>query len=266
MLGSFIRPARLIEARRAFMDGRISRVELGEIEDQSVHEVVAMQENVGLRSITDGEFRQGKLPEGFSGFDRRGTCSSRRVTDLLYHDDQGNTEPGNKAVMQRKNSMEEVAQRRGVPISQINYEADAKSHYPGTQHRFICSQVRTALARSVYPDLDGFWADLVEAYAAELRALGDAGCTYVQLDETCLPKLADPAIQEVVRRRGDDGRMLDGEYAEVINRIIEKKPDTIRMVMHHCRGNRGNFWQARASYDAVAEVMFSANLRGWLFA
>jgi len=112
------------------------------------------------------------------------------------------------------------------------------------------------ISKQAYPDLDEFWNDLVEAYAAELKALGDAGCTYVQLDETCLPKLADPALQEVVRKRGDDWRKLTGKYAEVINRIIEKKPDTIRMVMHHCRGNRGNFWQAQSGYDAVAEVMF----------
>jgi 5-methyltetrahydropteroyltriglutamate--homocysteine methyltransferase len=87
--------------------------------------------------------------------------------------------------------------------------------------------------------------------------LGDAGCTYVQIDETCIPKLADPEIQGVVAKRGGDWRQLTQQYAQIINRIIDGAPAGMHIAIHHCRGNNAGMWQAQAGYDAVAEIMFS---------
>jgi len=115
----------------------------------------------------------------------------------------------------------------------------------------------TGISESAYSDVEQFWDDMVAAYRAELQALGEAGCTYVQIDETCLPKLADPAIQQVVARRGDDWRAVTRKYAEIINRIIASAPAGMHIAIHHCRGNNAGLWQAQAGYDAVAEIIFN---------
>jgi 5-methyltetrahydropteroyltriglutamate--homocysteine methyltransferase len=98
---------------------------------------------------------------------------------------------------------------------------------------------------------------MVAAYHAELKALDDAGCSYVQIDETCIPKLADPIIQDVIAKRGDDWRKLTAKYANILNRIIDGAPSGMEVAIHHCRGNNAGMWQAQAGYDAVAEIMFS---------
>ena len=124
---------------------------------------------------------------------------------------------------------------------------------PTQVHMFAA---KDGISHAVYPDIDEFWNDMVAAYHAELRALGDAGCTYVQIDETSMPKLADPAIQDVVRRRGQDWRAVLETYADVMNRIIRGAPEGMTVAVHHCRGNNAGRWMATAGYDAVAEMLF----------
>ena len=116
---------------------------------------------------------------------------------------------------------------------------------------------RDGISRAVYPDIAVFWDDMVAAYAAELQALGAAGCRYVQLDETSIPKLADPAIQAVVTGRGQDWRQVLHTYIDVMNRIIRSAPKDMVVAVHHCRGNNAGMWQSQAGYEAVAELMFS---------
>jgi 5-methyltetrahydropteroyltriglutamate--homocysteine methyltransferase len=112
------------------------------------------------------------------------------------------------------------------------------------------------ISKSVYPDIAAFWDDMVAAYHAEIGALAAAGCRYLQIDETSMPKLADPAIQDVVWRRGQDWRVVLASYAEVMNRIIRGAPAEMTVVVHHCRGNNAGRWMAQAGYDAVAELLF----------
>jgi 5-methyltetrahydropteroyltriglutamate--homocysteine methyltransferase len=254
-VGSLVRTAELIEARRGYMNGRISQDRLRQAEDQAIREVVAMQERVGLHSITDGEFRRESYLAEFLnsiGVELQQKASS----DLVYQDDQGNKEMGNKTVISSQ-----VRWRSSPNLEAFGFLKSVTKRTPKvtipapTQiHLFAGTD---GISKEAYPDIEDFWNDIVAAYLSELRALAGAGCTYVQLDETCLPKLADPAIQEVVTRRGHDWRVLVNRYAEVINRILDGKPDSIHLVIHHCRGNRGSFWQGQAGYDAVAEVMFS---------
>jgi 5-methyltetrahydropteroyltriglutamate--homocysteine methyltransferase len=253
-VGSLLRPSWLIAARQDFNAGKITRDALRPLEDKAVREVVAMQEEIGLRSITDGEFRRATYLTEF--LNPIGVELVQRASeDMVYHDDRGGTMPATKAIIKDRikwNGSVNVdaftflkSVTKGTP--KVTLPAPTQAHlFAGT----------TGINRAVYPTDEPFWDDIVGAYHAELKALGDAGCTYVQIDETCIPKLADPEIQNVVARRGGDWRKLTAKYANILNRIIDGAPSGMHIAIHHCRGNNAGMWQAQAGYDAVAEIMF----------
>ena len=254
-VGSLLRPSWLIEARKAFNAGQLSHEELRKQEDRAVRDVVAMQEEIGLRSITDGEFRRlNYLTEFLNPIGVE--LQQQKSEDLVYHDDHGGTVPATKAVVNRR-----IEWKSSINVDAFNFlksitRGTPKVTLPApTQVHFFAGA--TGISKTVYPDIEQFWDDMVVAYRAELLALGAAGCTYVQIDETCLPKLADPAIQQVVARRGSDWRAVTQKYADIINRIIASAPTGMHMAIHHCRGNNAGLWQAQAGYDAVAEIIFN---------
>jgi len=116
---------------------------------------------------------------------------------------------------------------------------------------------RSQVDKDIYPDLAPCWDDLVAAYRAEIAALAAAGCRYIQIDETCLPKLSDPNMQDVLTKRGDDWRALIEIFTDTVARVVADPPDGVTIVMHHCRGNSRGHWQAEGSYEMVAENMFN---------
>jgi 5-methyltetrahydropteroyltriglutamate--homocysteine methyltransferase len=116
---------------------------------------------------------------------------------------------------------------------------------------------RGAISREAYPDLDEFFADVAAAYRDEIRALGAAGCTYLQLDDTNLAYLCDPKMREGARQRGDDPDELPRRYARLINAAIEDRPANMRICTHLCRGNFKSAWVAEGGYEPVAEVLFN---------
>ena len=115
---------------------------------------------------------------------------------------------------------------------------------------------RAHISRDIYPDLQTFWKDLIAAYGIELQKLHDAGCRYVQLDETSIAKFGDDKIRTALAARGDDWEALLCDYVDVINTIVKNAPKDMRIGMHLCRGNRMGHWQAEGGYDAVAEKLF----------
>jgi 5-methyltetrahydropteroyltriglutamate--homocysteine methyltransferase len=253
-IGSLIRPASLIEARRDFMAGKTTREALTALEDKAIREVVKLQEEVGFRSISDGEFRRVSYLAEFLNpigveFVQRGS------TDLPYYDDAGNSSPSTLALVKRK-----IRWTKSVNVDAFRFLKGITRETPKvtipapTQVHLFAG--RDGIDRAIYPDIAGFWADMVAAYHAELQALGEAGCRYVQLDETSMPKLADPAVQGVIAARGQEWRSLLETYADVMNRIINGAPQGMTVVVHHCRGNNAGMWQSREGYERVAEVMF----------
>jgi 5-methyltetrahydropteroyltriglutamate--homocysteine methyltransferase len=253
-IGSLIRPSGLIEARRRFNEGKLAADELHQLEDRAIREVVALQEEVGFHSITDGEFRRvSYLTEFLNPLGVE--LQSGKSPDMIYHGDDGVTSPGTLAVVNRK-----IAWPGPINIAAFKFlnsvtKGTPKVTLPApTQvHQFAA---KDGISRAIYPDIEEFWSDMVAAYHAELRALGEAGCRYVQIDETSMPKLADPVIQEVVKRRGQDWRAVLQTYADVMNRIIRGAPEGMMVAIHHCRGNNAGRWMAQAGYDAVAEQLF----------
>jgi 5-methyltetrahydropteroyltriglutamate--homocysteine methyltransferase len=253
-VGSLIRPQWLIEARRDIAGGNIGKEALQELEDRAIREAVALQEGIGLHSITDGEFRRANyLTEFLNPIGVE--LLPRKSPDMVYRDDEGRVEAATLAVVNRK-----IAWTGSVNVDAFNFLKSITRETPKvtlpapTQVHLFAG--RDGISKAVYPDIEQFWDDMVAAYHAELSALGAAGCRYVQIDETCMPKLADPAIQNVVRNRGDDWPGLLAKYAEVMNRIIRGAPKEMIVAVHHCRGNNARMWQAEAGYDVVAELMF----------
>ena len=256
-VGSLLRPSSLLEARAAHRQGELSDEDLRAREDAAIREVVAFQENLGLQSVTDGEYRRyvyysGFLSDGLSGV----TIRVGGEGGFPWKDDEGNRIEGIVPVVHDR-----IRWRAPVHVADFTY---LKSVTTRTPKMTIPSPVylhfqggRENINAEVYPDLDLFWDDLIGAYRKELAALGEAGCSYVQIDETSLAKVGDPDVQTILKNRGDDWRELTRLYVDIINAAIAERPPGMRVGLHLCRGNNRGYWQAQGGYDLVADHLFN---------
>ena len=256
-VGSLLRPASLLEARAAHKQGELSDGELRAREDAAIREVAAFQENLGLRSVSDGEFRRyvyysGFLSDGLSGV----TIRVGGEGGLPWKDDEGHRIEGVVPVVHDR-----IKWHGPVHVEDFTY---LKSVTAGMPKMTLPSPVylhfqggRENINAEVYPELDLFWDDLIDAYRKELAALGEAGCTYVQIDETSLAKVGDPDVQAILKDRGDDWRELTRLYVDIINAAIAERPSGMRVGLHLCRGNNRGYWQAQGGYDLVADQLFN---------
>jgi 5-methyltetrahydropteroyltriglutamate--homocysteine methyltransferase len=254
-VGSLLRPAHLIAAREQRRKRLIDDAELRRIEDDAIREVVALQESAGLQSISDGEFRRQNYIVDFF----RKALGSGGLTaepgDFVHRNDRGETIPVEKLVIHKP-------VRWTGPIFAEHF-AFVKSITTRTPKMTVPSPIvlhflggSDAILREAYSSLDGFWADLIEVYRAELAALHAAGCTYLQVDETSLVKFGDPEIRATIERRGEDWRKLVERYVEVINSVLASAPPGMSVGIHVCRGNRRGFWQADTGYEFMADQLF----------
>jgi 5-methyltetrahydropteroyltriglutamate--homocysteine methyltransferase len=251
-VGSLLRPAALKEARARRAKGEISAGELTAIEDREVARIIGKQEQVGLQSITDGEFRRSwwhlDFLWGLDGIER-------------YAMDRGITFAG----MQTRAEGARVAGRLGF------------SGHPMLDHfRFIKARTsrtpkvtipapsalygrvgRDAISPTAYPSIDEFFFDLGAAYRNAVRAFADAGCRYLQLDEVFIAMLCDPGYRAAQEGRGDDPQKLAEIYADMINTAISDVPADMTITMHLCRGNYRSTYMGSGAYDAVADVLFN---------
>jgi 5-methyltetrahydropteroyltriglutamate--homocysteine methyltransferase len=257
-VGSLLRPPELLEARQRFADGRIDEHELRGIEDAAIRDVVALQREAGLRSVTDGEFRRASWHMDFI-YQLDGI--SKVVDETLhvqFRNEHGTLEfaPPSLHVDGRIglsktifgdafDYLRSVAADDQTP--KLTIPSPSMVHYRGG---------RAAIDDSVYPDLDGFWSDLTAAYAEEVRRLGDAGCTYLQFDDTSLAYLNDPAQREHVRAIGGDAEHQHEAYIRHINEALAARPEGMAVTTHMCRGNFRSSWVAEGGYDFVAEALF----------
>lgn len=257
-VGSLLRPPALLVARDDFANGRISKDALRSAEDAAIRDAVAMQEQIGLRSATDGEFRRASWHMDF--IYQIGGVSASRDTNLrsVFHNERGTIEftPA-KALIQGKLSIDHTifgpdfaflksAVTTATP--KLTIPSPSMVHYRGGP---------TAIDSTVYPEMEQFWIDLGAAYREELRRLADLGCTYLQLDDTCFAYLNDPRQREEIARRGEDADHLHLTYISTINRALEGRPDGMTVTTHMCRGNFRSSWVAEGGYDFVAEALFN---------
>ncbi|MEO3755510.1 5-methyltetrahydropteroyltriglutamate--homocysteine S-methyltransferase [Streptomyces sp. B6B3] len=257
-VGSLLRPAGLKRAREEHAAGRISAAELAAVEDDAIRDVVRKQREVGLRSATDGEFRRASWHMDFiyalGGITRVDDSSLR----IRFHNEDGDVEfaPPSARVDGRVHLAETIFAdafaflRDTVPdgvTPKLTIPSPSMVHYRGG---------RAAIDPAIYPDLDGFWADLTDAYAAQVRGVHALGCRYLQLDDTSLAYLNDPEQRRHVDAIGGDPERQHETYIANINRALAGRPDDLHVTVHLCRGNFASSWAASGGYDFVAEALF----------
>lgn len=255
-VGSFLRPPDLLAARQRCANDQISAAELRDLENAAIREVVRLQESLGLEVVTDGEYRRGSYSDNFTTSGLEGvTAEFSGEGAWAYSDRQGHKTAARVPTVngrlrwKRSRNAEDFAYLRSLTrkLPKMTIPGPAYLHYRAG---------RAHISREAYPSLDEFWSDLVECYRQELAALGAAGCTYVQMDETSLAKLGDPKIQRALADRGDAWQALLQTYTDVINEVVKSAPKAMRIGIHLCRGNNRGHWQAEAGYDAIAEALF----------
>ncbi len=264
-VGSLLRPERLKQARENLLGAQTADDHLGphdsdelrEVEDSCVREIIAMQKRVGLRSVTDGEFRRrswwlelimtwrgfAATRQGKSPFGWRNEAGQQQDFSVLWVNDRIQWQPS--AVV------------RAFGFLAANTDAVAKVTLPAPPviHCFMGGD--SAIADSWYADPEAFWDDLIAAYRQELAALVAVGARYIQLDDVSLPFICDPSYADVFRSWGREPEALLAEYARRINQALDGLPDDVTVAMHQCRGNREGLWAAEGGYDPVADVLFN---------
>ncbi len=256
-VGSLLRPPRLMDARAQHVAGRLSAEGLGDVEDEAIGEVVAMQREVGLQSATDGEFRRSAWHMDFI-YQLGGVSQADEKLHVQFFNDGGTLDfaPAALRIDGRIRLRDTIFADHFLYLRDpVGDEATPKLTIPSPSMVHYRGG-RAAIDPTVYPELDGFWDDLTAAYAEEVRRLGDLGCTYLQLDDTSLAYLNDPRQRELIASMGGDGEHQHELYIRNINRVLAAKPPGMRVTTHMCRGNFRSSWAAEGSYDFVAEALF----------
>ncbi len=252
-VGSLLRPKELQEARAKWKAGTLPHDALREVEDRCIAAAIVKQESIGLRAATDGEYRRAYWHYDFvAGLD--GVELYEPEQKIQFH---GGVPLGHKL---RVNG--HIAWTRPVMIDHYRFLASHVRSAVPKQTIPSPSVVhfrggREAIDKSVYPTLDGFFADLGVAYNKAVGAFGEAGCRYLQLDEVNIAYLCDPDQIAGLKARGEHVEDLLGIYAGMLNQAIAGKPEGMTISMHLCRGNFRSTWVAKGGYEPVAEVLFN---------
>ncbi len=260
-VGSFLRPAYLLEAREAFFQRKaITAEQLRAVEDRAIAEIVAFQRSLGLQRITDGEFRRTYFHIDF--LEQLGGVKTDIPVTVRRADGTEELAPPVIRVTDRVRHVRDIQRADFVYLQQqvqatgdtalmpkVTIPSPTMLHFRGG---------RAGISREAYPELDpAFYDDVAQAYADELHSLYNAGCRYVQMDDTNLAYLCDEKMREAARQRGDDPNELPHRYAQFINKVVDRKPAGMTLAMHLCRGNFKSTHAASGNYEPVAEALLS---------
>lgn len=255
-VGSFLRPRQIVEARQHRADNNIDYATLRATEDEAIAELVKWQEGLGLKAITDGEFRRYFFHTDFllqlAGVEERGGLKK------AFKNDAGKDVQFAPPVMVVSGKVEHVK-----PIQLDDYlflaaqtQETPKITIPSpTMLHFRAG--RAGIPEDIYPEMDAFYADVAAAYRVEIDGLAAAGCRYIQLDDTNLAYLCDDEQRADAARRGLDPDATTRQYAKLINDSFASAPADMLRAIHLCRGNFRSSWAAEGGYEPVAEIMFN---------
>ncbi|MGI4857083.1 MAG: 5-methyltetrahydropteroyltriglutamate--homocysteine S-methyltransferase [Janthinobacterium lividum] len=255
-VGSFLRPAYLLDARARHAGGAMNAEELRRVEDRAIAEIVKFQEDLGLKSITDGEFRRTYFHVDF--LRQLGGVTSGEPVAVQGPDGKTELAPPVIKVVDKVRHVANIQcadfdylQSRLAPgsVAKVTIPSPTMLHFRGG---------RAAISKKHYPELDPeFYDDVARAYGAELKALAAAGCRYVQLDDTNLAYLCDAKMRAAASGRGDDPDELPHRYAQFINKVAAHKPEGMTLAIHLCRGNFKSTHAASGGYEPVAEALLA---------
>jgi len=256
-VGSLLRPPELLKARADQQKGLITAEELRRREDAAIADAVRLQEDVGLSSITDGEFRRASWHMDFL-YQIGGITKEQDSLEVRFHNAKGDiaftpTKPHvagklhlTKTIFADAFTYLKSVVKKGTP--KLTIPSPSMLHYRGGS---------TIIDKTVYPDMEEFWSDLARVYSEEIEALGKLGCSYLQLDDTSLAYLNDPAQRKYVAELGGDAENQHLTYIRAFNAAIAKKPAGMTICTHLCRGNFRSSWVASGGYDYVADALFN---------
>ena len=251
-VGSFLRPAAIKNAREQYAAGQIDKTELTRVEDEAIRDVVTKQIANGLQVVTDGEFRRAwwhfdffgglegvELFEAEQGIQFNGVQTKahgvRVVGKLGFRD---------HPMLQHFRFLQSIA---GNAVPKMTIPSPSVLHFRGG---------RKVIDETVYPDLADYFDDLAETYKTAIKAFYDAGCRYLQPDDTVWAYLCSEDQKRQIRERGDDPEQLAHTYARVLNKALEGKPADLTVGLHVCRGNFRSTWISEGGYEPVAEILF----------
>jgi 5-methyltetrahydropteroyltriglutamate--homocysteine methyltransferase len=256
-VGSLLRPRRLLDAREDLAKGTVTAPQLRTIEDEEIRKVVEMQRAAGLQDATDGELRRGSWHMDFI-YQLGGVARIESDIEVHFRNADGTVDftPAAIAVNEKVRLDHTIfAEDFGFLQSVVSEGITPKLTIPSPNMVHYRSG-RAALDPDVYPEIEPFWADLAAAYAAEVSALAQLGCTYLQLDDTSLAYLNDPNQRDELSARGEDTPHLHETYIANINNALAGRPEGLTVTTHLCRGNFRSSWVAEGGYDYVAEALF----------
>jgi 5-methyltetrahydropteroyltriglutamate--homocysteine methyltransferase len=256
VVGSFLRPDSVKKARKAhFEDRSISPAALKAIEDAAIIDVIKMQEEVGLKAVTDGEFRRAWWHFDFMGMLDGLDIVQREGGGIQFH---GTTT------------------KADVPV--ISGKLDFPADHPMLEHfKYVASISRVTPKISIpgpsaihfriakddigvkayHDDIEAYFADITRTYRKAVDAFYGAGCRYLQMDDIFFAYLCDPKIREQKQAEGVDPDWLIGKYARMMHDAIADRPDDMVIGMHMCRGNFKSTWVAEGAYDPAADAVFN---------
>jgi 5-methyltetrahydropteroyltriglutamate--homocysteine methyltransferase len=252
-IGSMLRPRALKDAHRALSSGTSTEAEFDAVRDQSMIDAIRLQEEAGMQSITDGEFRRASW---FSAFFEALEGFSHAESLFQFRDAEGGRHSWTTCC-----ATAPIRRTGGITTGEFDF---IRAHTdrtpkvtmptPSALHFF---RGKDCVDAAIYPDLDKFWNDVVTVFRAEIADLVARGATYLQLDEVPLAMLCDPLVRDQARAQGEDPEALIETYIDVLNRALEDRPADMRVGIHLCRGNFRGRWMAEGGYEPVAERLFN---------
>jgi 5-methyltetrahydropteroyltriglutamate--homocysteine methyltransferase len=254
-VGSLLRPPAIRALREGLAESRVTVAELAEAEDQAIREIIAKQEAIGLRSITDGETRratwQGDFLEALDG-------TEAVPTVIRPKDGTGEPKTIRIATVTGRIGLSDHPMLAHFSYLRAHTKQTPKMTIPAPA--MIVSALRDwreVVSREAYPDIEALYQDLAATYRDVVRAFYDAGCRYLQFDDVNLAYLCDPASREKLVARGDDPDAMLRTWVDVVNAAIADRPDDMAITTHVCRGNFMSKWLAEGDYEPVAETLFN---------
>ena len=256
-VGSLLRPESLLAARAQRERSSITAETFRRIEDDCIRQAAGMQAELGVKGVTDGEFRRASWHMDFL-YQIGGVAKTDRILNIQFRNEAGTLEfspaahrVAGKLTLDKTIFGEDFAYLKSVTppgtTPKLTIPSPSMLHYRGG---------RAAIDQGAYPDMAAFWHDLAEVYATEIAGLAALGCTYLQLDDTSLAYLNDPAQRAYVDSIGGDGGTQHLTNIRLINQALARKPAGMTVCTHMCRGNFRSSWMAEGGYDHVAEALF----------